>query len=419
MNKDEKSLLDKLSNSVNSKMNYNNISNEINFSKYEKKKSFSFFTSKRLLMAVSSFVLVSLLIIILVVFPNDNNNSNIPDNNKPSNILPGETGDNIGDDKNKDTIGSDEGNNEFEVNIYDGFVKNNFEESIANGPIYEYSGPLPPQPIIDSYFNIEGEYNDGSGSEEQIKPGITINISKFEYIYEVEYKKIINLEYVCVYIEKEIAEKIYEENKEVCDATCASPLNNVNGSIVDWFYSNSYYNKDKVIWVSYNDVNKIYSNINDYVCVGVYQIQERTILREIFSNTIVNITDKIYGSLAFSNTGDEYLTPVRYQLTNYVTWFASNEVITENNNESLFLDSKEFECIINIEENTIKLRTLAVQDDEELSKEYSLLLKEYHKLSNLIIVENDYPDKELGNLTYITYKYNELVELIQELAKRK
>ena len=47
------------------------------------------------------------------------------------------------------------------------------------------------------------------------------------------------------------------------------------------------------------------------------------------------------------------------------------------------------------------------------------MLKDYHKLSNIIIVENDYPEKELGDLTYITYKYNELVELIQELAKRK
>lgn len=419
MNKDEKSLFDELSNSVDSKMNYNDIANEINFSKYEKKKSLSFFTSKRLLLTFSSFILVSLLIIVLVVFPNDDNSSDKPDDNKINNILPGDSS----GDENKDNIGGEEGENEFKVNIYNGFIKDDFEGSIGNGPMYESSGPLPPPPIIDGYFNVveedtSGEYNDGSGSIEQSKPGITINIPGFEYIYEVEYKSTSNLEYICVYIEKELAEKIYEENKEVCDVTCASPLNNVNGSIVDWFYSNSYYNKDKVLWISYNDVNKIYSQINDYVCVGVYQIQERIILREIFSNTIVNINDYIYGSLSFSNNGDEYLTPVKYELTNYVTWYSSNEIITETNKESLFKDYSEFECNINIKENTIKLRTLAVQDEEELSKEYSLLLKDYHKLSNIIIVENDYPEKELGDITYITYKYNELVELIQELAKR-
>lgn len=424
MNKDEKSLLDELSNSVDSKMNYNDIANEINFSKYEKKKSFGLLFSKRLLLTVSSFVLVSLLIIIIMVFPNnDHNGTNGPDNNKPNNILPGNQNNNIGGDDNKDNIGSGEGENEVKVNIYDGFIKNSFEISIGNGPICESLGPQPPQPIIDSYFNIEseessGDYNDGNGNDELTKPSITIGSSSFEYIYEVEYKNTINLEYICVYIEKELAEKIYEENKEVCDATCASPLNNVNGSIVDWFYSNSYYNKDKVLWISYNDVNKIYSKINDYVCVGVYQIQERIILREIFSNTIVNITDNIYGSLFFSNNGDEYLTPVKYELTNYVTWYSSNEIITKTNKESLFKDYSEFECSINIKENTIKLRTLAVQDEEELSKEYSSLLKDYHKLSNIIIVENDYPEKELGDITYITYKYNELVELIQELAKR-
>lgn len=420
MNKDEKSLLDELSNSVDSKMNYNDIANEINFSKYEKKKSFGLLFSKRLFLTVSSFVLVSLLIIILVVFPNDDNSSDNPDDNKINNIIPGDSS----GDENKDNIGGEEGENEFRVNIYNGFIKDDFEGSIGNGPMYESSGPLPPPPIIDGYFNVveedtSGEYNDGSGSIEQSKPGITINIPGFEYIYEVEYKSTSNLEYICVYIEKDLAKKIYEENQDVCDAPNASPLNNVNGSIVNWFYSNSYYNKDKVIWTSYNEVDKIYSEINDYVCVGVYQIQERIILREIFSNTVVNITDYIYGSLSFSNNGAEYLTTVRYKLTNYHTWYASNEIITETNKESLFLNSKEFDCSINIEENTIKLRTLAVQDDEELAKDYSLLLKDYHKLSNLIIVENERPDKTLGQETYITYKYKELVELIQDLAKRK
>ena len=168
----------------------------------------------------------------------------------------------------------------------------------------------------------------------------------------------------------------------------ASPLNNVNGSIVDWFYSNSYYDENKVIWCSYNDKDKIYKEVNGYLCVGVYQIQERIISREIFSNTIVNITDYIYSSLSFIENGGEYLIPVRYELTNYITWHASKIIIDETNKERLFMYSSEFECSIDIEANTIRLKTLAVQNEEELDKISSTLLKDYHILSNKIIVEN-------------------------------
>ena len=81
--------------------------------------------------------------------------------------------------------------------------------------------------------------------------------------------------------------------------------------------------------------------------------------------------------------------------------------------------SSEFECSIDIEANTIRLKTLAVQNEEELDKISSTLLKDYHILSNKIIVENECPDKEFGDKTYITYKYTELVQILQDLAKVK
>ena len=423
MNKDEKNLLEELSNSVDSKMNYNDISNEINFSKYEKKKSFSFLFQKRLVLTFSSFILVLVLIITVVLFPNKNNNEDKPGDTPNY----GENDDNGNSDEDEflgDSNNSDEGLNK-NINIYNGFVKDDFEGSIGKGPIYESSGPSAPPPVIDGYFNVydnnifDEEENGDLTQNPSSKPNDFFDISYFKYIYEVEYKNTSNLEYICVYIEKELAEKIYEECNDVCDAKVASPLNNVNGSIVDWFYSNSYYDENKVIWCSFNDKDKIYKEVNGYLCVGVYQIQERIISREIFSNTIVNITDYIYSSLSFIENGGEYLIPVRYELTNYITWHASKIIIDETNKERLFMYSSEFECSIDIEANTIRLKTLAVQNEEELDKISSTLLKDYHILSNKIIVENEYPDKEFGDKTYITYKYTELVQILQDLAKVK
>ena len=77
------------------------------------------------------------------------------------------------------------------------------------------------------------------------------------------------------------------------------------------------------------------------------------------------------------------------------------------------------DCVIDKEANTIKLKTYAVQDEDELAKNYSQLLKDYHIWSNSVIVKNEHPNNELGENTYITYKYKELVEILQFLSKQK
>ena len=85
----------------------------------------------------------------------------------------------------------------------------------------------------------------------------------------------------------------------------------------------------------------------------------------------------------------------------------------------LFGEANKMDCTINKEENTIKLRTYAVQNEDELNKNYSSSLKDFHVSSNSLIVENNSPNKELGQVSYITYKYDEFVEKLQELAKYK
>jgi len=205
------------------------------------------------------------------------------------------------------------------------------------------------------------------------------------------------------------------------DAPNAAPLDIVNGSIVDWFYSKEYYDEDKVIWCSYAQSNQIYPEIEGFVCVGVYQPQQRVIVREIFSNTQVNIVDNIYTTLYFKNEGKETLTPVVDKVEDSLEWYASNNLIDESNTFFLFSYDygSKFDCEIDREANTIRLETYAVQNIDELSKNYSTLLKDYHIWSNSVIVKNDNPNEELGRTTYITYNYKELVEILQDLAKYK
>ena len=46
---------------------------------------------------------------------------------------------------------------------------------------------------------------------------------------------------------------------------------------------------------------------------------------------------------------------------------------------------------------------------------YNDKLKDYHISSNTIIVENNNPNKEFGQLSYITYQYHELIEIIRNI----
>ena len=312
---------------------------------------------------------------------------------------------------------------------YNGFIKDSFDNNIGNGPTSNIGGPMPEPPIIDGYFNTNMDYNNpGNQGKPNDQPidgtldQVYLEMRMFEYIYEVEYKYIgTGLEYVAVYIEKKLAKKIYEENKEVMDAPNAAPINVVNGSIVDWFYSKNYYDEDKVFWCQYAASDQIYSEIQGFICVGVYQPQQRVIVREVFSNTEANIVDYIYTKLYFKNDGNKTLTPVIDKVDNRIIWYASNNIIHETNTFFLFdyCYGAAMDCVIDKEANTIKLKTYAVQDEDELAKNYSQLLKDYHILSNSVIVKNEHPNNELGENTYITYKYKELVEILQFLSKQK
>ena len=393
MDKNEQKIYEHITEEATSKMDFNQIVNKVDYSQYKKeKKTFQF--PKRLTLSLTTFALTACLILVLILLPNDTE--------KLGNLVYPE---------------------------YTGFIKDVFESNIGDGPSYDMSGPIPAPPVIDGYFNENMDYTAPGEGNPNNKPGdgniidtIYLEIRSFDYIYEVEYKYIgTGLDYVTVYIEKKLAQKIYNENKEVMDAPNAAPLDIVNGSIVDWFYSKEYYDEDKVIWCSYAESNQIYPEIEGFVCVGVYHPQQRVIVREIFSNTQVNIVDNIYTSLYFQNEGKETLTPVVDKVEDSLEWYASNNLIDETNTFFLFSYDygSKFDCEIDREANTIRLETYAVQNIDELSKNYSTLLKDYHIWSNSVIVKNDNPNEELGRTTYITYNYKELVEILQDLAKYK
>ena len=392
MDKNEQKIYEHITEEATSKMDFNQIVNKVDYSQYEKeKKTFQF--PRRLAVSFTTFALTACLILVLILLPNDTE--------KPGNLVYPE---------------------------YTGFIKDAFESNVGDGPSYNISGPIPAPPVIDGYFNENMDYTAPGDGNPNNKPGdenidtIYLEMRSFDYIYEVEYKYIgTGLDYVTVYIEKKLAQKIYNENKEVMDAPNAAPLDIVNGSIVDWFYSKEYYDEDKVIWCQYAESNQIYPEIEGFVCVGVYQPQQRVIVREILSNNQVNIVDNIYTKLYFKNEGKETLTPVVDKVEDSIEWYASNNLIDETNTFFLFSHDygSKFDCEIDREANTIRLETYAVQNEEELLKNYSQLLKDYHIWSNSVIVKNDNPNEELGRTTYITYNYKELIEILQDLAKYK
>ena len=420
MDNNEKKLLEDLSDIVDSNTSFNEIVKKINYKKYKKEKKVFIFP-KALTVAIS---LTACFILVILLIPNLSNNNQTEENQNPGGGIIPEDGKTLDegiipeDGKTPDDgiVGPESSTNpehgtNIEVLEYEGFIKDSFEANIGDGPSYELSGPLPQPPVIDAYF----------ASIDSTEENNVLYLRPFNYIYEVEYKNELEIKYVATYIEKQLANKIYEENKEIPDAPCAQPLDIVNGSVVDWFYSNSYYDEDKVLWYQYDLKDEIYSEIDGYICCGVYILQERKIVREIFSNSEVNLTDNIYKSLYFKNNGNKFLSAETYKINNSTMWYASDILINESNKNSLFDDyfSPKFNCIIDKEANKIKLETYAVQKEEELNKNYSESLKEYYILSNNIIFENDQPNKEFGQISYITYKYNEFVQLIQELVKNK
>ena len=402
MDNNEQKIYEHITKEATSKMDFNQIVNKVDYSQYKKeKKTFQF--PKKLTLALTSFTLVFSLILVIMLLPN----SNGTEKPGPSNL----------------------------VNPpYIGFIKDTFESNIGDGPSYEMSGPMPESPVIDGYFIPNMDYSKPGDESSENAPGdssanpdggmnqIILDLRTYKYIYEVEYKYIgTGLDYVTVYIEKKLAEKIYEENKVVMDAPNADSLDIVNGSIVDYFYSKEYYDEDKVVWCQYSESDQIYPEIKGYVCVGVYHPQQRVIVREIFSNTEVNIVDNIYTKLYFKNEGKETLTPVVDKVEDRVEWYASNTLINADNTYMLFSwdYNNKFNCVIDREANTIRLETYAVQNEVFENTNYADSLKEYHFQSNTAIIENDNPNEELGTTTYITYKYKELVQILQGLVNNK
>lgn len=421
MDKNEQKIYEHITCEATSKIDFNQIANKVDYQQYKKEKKISKF-SKRLIVSFSTFVLIFSIILIAILIPNLNNGSQSAGEENVNTETDEEvTPDNPGAEIPEVTPGDQ--TPEIQMVLYSGFIKDSFENNIGEGPTISASGPIPAPPVIDGYFNTYMDY----GNSETLKPEegldkVYLEMRSFEYIYEVEYKKIdIELEYVTVYIEKQLAQKIYEENKVIMDAPNAAPLDIVNGSIVDWFYSNRYYDKDKVIWCQYEKSNQIYSEIKGYVCVGVYQSQQRVIVREIFSNTQVDIVDNIYTKLYFKNEGNKTLTPIVDKVSDSIEWHASDSIIDETNTFFLFAHTygSKFDCVIDKEANTIRLETYAVQNEVFENTSYDDSLKEYHFQSNSVIIENKNPNEKLGETTYITYNYIEFVEILQELAKKK
>lgn len=391
MKKIEKEFLKDYSNSMKSTKNFDDISKHIDYSKYKKGKK-SFWNSKNLSILATSFAVI-LTISIVIPLTLRGNEPEGPSNPSDDNLLYTE---------------------------YDAFIKDAFENNINNGPYLDMGGPRPQPPIVDDYFNKQ-EYNkppmdygkpdDGGGGE------ILDNFTgrTYNYIYEVDYQNHdFNDLYACVYIEKKLAEKVYEENKEICDATPASPLNIVNGTIVDWFYSNSYYNESKVKWYNFSDNDTILSEIDGMVCCGVYLPQQRIITKEVLSQTKMHIVDELFSAMYFENNGDKYLTPIRYENNNITTWFALENELNESNMKTMFNSdySCKLYCEIDKENDTIKVATYAI----DLPNTSNSSLNEFYESTNSCIVEVG--DKISGAGRWVTYVYSEYVQYLIEFKKQ-
>lgn len=390
MKKIEKEFLEDYSNSMKSTKNFDDISKHIDYSKYKKEKK-SFWNSKNLSILATSFAVI-LTISIVIPLTLRGNEPEGPSNPSDDNLVYTE---------------------------YDAFIKDAFENNINNGPYLDMGGPRPQPPIVDDYFNKQ-EYNKPPmdyGKPDEGYGEILDNFTgrTYNYIYEVDYQNHdFNDLYACVYIEKKLAEKVYEENKEICDATPASPLNIVNGTIVDWFYSNSYYNESKVKWYNFSDKDTILSEIDGMVCCGVYLPQQRIITKEVLSQTKMHIVDELYSSMYFENNGDKYLTPIRYENNNITTWFALENELNESNMKTMFNSdySCNLYCEIDKENDTIKVATYAI----DLPNTSNSSLNEFYESTNSCIVEVG--DKISGAGRWVTYVYSEYVQYLIEFKKQ-
>ena len=391
MKKIEKEFLEDYSNSMKSTKNFDDISKHIDYSKYKKEKK-SFWNSKNLSILATSFAVI-LTISIVIPLTLRGNEPEGPSNPSDENLVYTE---------------------------YDAFIKDAFENNINNGPYLDMSGPSPQPPIVDDYFNKQ-EYNkppmDYGKPDDEGFGEILDNFTgrTYNYIYEVDYQDHnFNDLYACVYIDKKLAQKVYEENKEICDATPASPLNIVNGTIVDWFYSKSYYNESKVKWYNFADKDTILSEIDGMVCCGVYLPQQRIITKEVLSQTKMHIVDELYSAMCFENNGEKYLTPIRYENNNITTWYALENQLNENNIKTMFNShySCKLYCEIDKENDTIKVVTNAI----DLPTTSNSALNEFYESTNSCVLEVG--NKVSGSGRWVTYVYSEYVQCLIEFKNQ-
>lgn len=406
MTNKEKKFLESFNNSLDNKMDFNDIKEDINYNKYKKEKKAFRFT--KISVALTSLIITIALVLIYVTLPNDNhsNDDNIDDDVNTEIIIP------TTQDPGKIPTQNPPGGTQ--QIFYDGFIKESFENNIKNKLENEIYGPMPENPVIDSLFI---EYKDNIDPLDKPINNLFYELRKFEYIYEITYSNL-NDDFVVVYIDKTLASKIYEENKEICDAPTASPLNYIDGSIVDWFYTYSYYDQSKVIWLNYEFEYQIQSEIDNFVCVGVYKEQQRTITKEILNNNDVNIIDYIFTPLIYKNDNLGYLTAINNTSKEYTTWYAANTIIDESNKELLFYwdFNNQFECMIDLEKDEITINTYSVQDENELANNTFTTLHNFYISTNSIIINNNNLNKEFGKKSYITYKYSTYIEMIRNLS---
>lgn len=364
---DEKKFLTDLSDSLDSKMNYSDISKYVNVEKYKKDKKVNKLVLK-ISLALSTVLALSLSIFLII--------DNLPT-------------------KQIETAGTP----------YDGIISQDFKNGNYAGPYYGDFGPLPVPPIIDGYF--AEEYNVDNYE-------FPVDLRTFEYLYEVEYSNA-SSSFIAAYIKKSKAEKIYEAYKRVDDATPASPLECVDGTIVMWFHGHEFYNEKDIIWYEYGSPDFISSEINGYICLGVYRTQTRIITKEIFTNTKVNIIDEIYQKVFFSNDGNDFLTPVRYELDDSTEWYAYHTEVNDENKKYMFASDYTYNLgvIIDKENDVISLDSLInLYYEGKISTDNEELMK-FYELANELKVDG------IDNQYDCHFKYNEFVLLLQNLAKKE
>lgn len=131
------------------------------------------------------------------------------------------------------------------------------------------------------------------------------NLEAFEISFNIDEEKDY---YLVAYCSKELAKDIYERYDVVMDATPASPISYVDGTIVNWLKQEGKLNRLK--WKEYTYSKDIPSRFHDYIAVGVYLITNVTILNNSITSEEINRDLAYYKSIHFENNNEKFLTRV-------------------------------------------------------------------------------------------------------------